>query len=180
MLNWKSEFDAKILKRGGECFREGSVVGLHREKDVWKAFSVGTDIYRTRVGVSADGLHSASCNCPYAKENERCKHMAALLFALEEQGLGVMADDDAALSERAEDLSRETVEDLLQLAIAVNSPRCTAVLLNCKLAQGAPVYSPDEFTLDDLPKDLKTEEIPDVQGKNDPMSLLFPEQEKSV
>ena len=65
---------------------------------------------------------------------------------------------------------------LLQLAIDANSTRCTALLLNHKAEEGAPEFSLDEFTLDDLPAYALAGRREEVQGDNGAMKLLFPEE----
>ena len=172
---WHVGFDGPILGRGKSCFKDGAVVGLHRGPMVWEALVVGTKLYRVGAGMERGKVTSLHCNCPYAKEGKRCKHMAALFYALEARGLDVLNDDDSALSGRLETLSSDEAETLLQLAIDANSTRCTALLLNHKAAGDAPVFSLDVFTLDDLPADALAGTAQDKQGDNGAMKLLFPE-----
>ena len=178
MLNWQAGYNGAILERGRDCFKDGAVVGLCRGPQAWEALVVGTKLYRIGAGITAGRVVALRCNCPYyAKQESPCKHMAALFFALADRAGDVLQDDDAALSERLEALSSDDVEDMLQLAIDVNSTRCTALLLNRKGGGDAPAFSPDEFTLDDLPGDALSGRPRDAQGDNGPMKLLFPEQE---
>ena len=175
---WHIGFEGQILGRGKTCFRDGAVVGLHRGTLEWQALVVGTKLYRVGAGMERGNVTSLRCNCPYAKEGKRCKHMAALFYALEARGGDVLADDDSTLSGRLEALPSDEAETLLQLAIDTNSTRCTALLLNHKAAGDAPAFSLDEFTLDDLPADALSGKTEDVQGDNGAMRLLFPEGNK--
>ena len=177
---WHVGFEGPILGRGKTCFKDGAVVGLHRGTLEWQALVVGTKLYRVGVGMERGRVTSLRCNCPYAKDGQRCKHMAAVFCALEARGRDVLNDDDSALSKRLDMLSSDEVETLLQLAIDTNSTRCTALLLNHKAAGDAPAFSLDEFTLDDLPADALAGREQDKQGDNGAMKLLFPEQEKAV
>ena len=177
---WYTGFEGPILGRGKSCFRDGAVVGLHRETLEWRALVVGTKLYRVGVGIERGQVTALRCNCPYAKEGHRCKHMAALFYALEAQGADVMKDDDGQLSRRLDRLSSDEAETLLQLAIDVNSTRCTALLLNHRAVDDAPAFSLDEFTLDDLPADALAGRARDRQGDNGPMKLLFPEREAAL
>ena len=176
---WHTGFEGPILGRGKSCFRDGAVVGLRRGALEWQALVVGTKLYRVGAGMERGQVTSLRCNCPYAKEGKRCKHMAALFYALEARGQAVLNDDDSALSRKLDALSSDEAETLLQLAIDANSTRCTALLLNHKAAGDAPEFSLDEFTLDDLPADALAGRTQDKQGDNDAMKLLFPEGEKS-
>ena len=171
---WHTGFEGTILGRGKTCFKDGAVVGLHRELTAWQALVVGTKLYRVNVGMERGRVTSLRCNCPYAKEGKRCKHMAALFYALEARGQEVLNDDDSALSGKLDALSSDEAETLLQLAIDVNSTRCTALLLNHKAAGDAPEFSLDEFTLDDLPANALGGSTQDTQGDNGAMKLLFP------
>ena len=176
---WYTGFEGPILGRGKSCFKDGAVVGLHRGTLEWQALVVGTKLYRVGAGMERGRVTSLRCNCPYAKEGKRCKHMAALFYALEAKGTDILNDDDSALSGRLDRLFADEVETLLQLAIDVNSTRCTALLLNHKAAGDAPAFSLDEFTLDDLPADALAGRTEDRQGDNGAMKLLFPEEEKA-
>ena len=177
---WYTGFEGPILGRGKSCFKDGAVVGLHRGTLEWQALVVGTKLYRVGVGMERGQVTSLRCNCPYAKEGKRCKHMAALFYALEARGQEVLNDNDSALSRKLDALSSDEAETLLQLAIDVNSTRCTALLLNHKAAGDTPTFSLDEFTLDDLPSDALAGRTQDIQGDSGAMKLLFPEEEKAV
>ena len=172
---WHIGFEGPILGRGKTCFKDGAVVGLHRGAQAWEALVVGTKLYRVSVGIDRGNVTSLHCNCPYAKEGKRCKHMAALFYTLENQAKDVLEDDDTALSGRVDTFSSDGTEFLLQLAIDVNSTRCTALLLNHKAAGDTPEFSLDEFTLDDLPEDALSGKMQDVQGDNGAMKLLLGE-----
>ena len=174
-MRWQTLFSPTILGRGRNCFEDGEVVGLHRDAEAWRALAVGTMIYRVETKIDQGSVTALACNCPHAKKGNRCKHMAALFCALAEMGDDALRDDDQALSARLDALTPAEADALLQLAIDANSTRCTAVLLNHKSDGDAPAFSPDEFTLDDLPPDALAAGEIDHQGDNDPMKLLFPE-----
>ena len=142
---WHSGFAGPILGRGRNCFQDGAVVGLFRGPEEWQALVVGTKLYRVGAGIHRGEVSSLSCNCPYAREDQRCKHMAALFYALENRGQDVMEDDDAALSVRLDALSSDEARELLLLAIDANSTRCTALLLNRRRKDEEAAFSPDEF-----------------------------------
>ena len=177
---WHSGFAGPILGRGRNCFQDGALVGLFRGPEEWQALVVGTKLYRVGAGIHRGEVSSLRCNCPYAREDQRCKHMAALFYALENRGQDVMKDDDAALSARLDALSSDEARELLLLAIDANSTRCTALLLNRRRKDEEAAFSPDEFTLDDLPEDALAGGRQDKQGDNDPMKLLFPEKGRAT
>ena len=173
---WHTGFEGAILGRGKTCFKDGAVVGLHRGPLAWQALVVGTELYRVSAGIERGRVAALHCSCPHAQKGNRCKHMAALFYQLEAQGREVLQDDDAALDRRLAQLSTDELEELLQLAIDAGSTRCTALLLNRKNAGGTMEFSPEEFTLDDLPEDALAGRGEDVQGDNGAIKLLFPEE----
>lgn len=175
MLKWTDRFDGPIIGRGRTLVKEGAVVGLHRSLPGWRAMVVGTELYSVSVQIEKGQAAGTGCTCPYAAHGENCKHMAAVFFILEGHFPDIIRDDDAALTARLNELSPDEVEDALQFAIECGSTRCIAILLNRRSTADQPKFSPDEFTLDDIPEDALPGTKADVQGDNDPMKLLFPE-----
>ena len=177
MINWKETvMDYRLLSRGRSCFDEGGIVGLNRSFDgVWNAIAVGSELYRVNAQISNGKIADLSCSCPYATKygiKQTCKHEAALFYAMETLAPGVLQDDDSVLSNTVNGMSADATENALQLAIDTRSTRCAAILLNHKNDVGNEQFSPDEFTLDDLPADA-VGHYADVQGDNDPLRLLF-------
>ena len=82
--NWKEEFAPHILARGKKYFEEGRVSRIQRCGDTYMATVVGTEDYTVKIDIEKEGLGHMECDCPYAADYENyCKHMAAVLFALE-------------------------------------------------------------------------------------------------
>lgn len=174
MLKWSNQFEGHIIGRGKKLAEEGAVVGLHWTLGSWQAMVVGTELYRVSVRIAGGQPGELRCSCPYAAEQGSCKHMAAVFVALGLQFPEILHDDDAALAARLDALSSDELEDALQFAIECVSTRCVAILLNRKAADGRH-FSPEAFTLDDLPEGIQRDSRADAQGDNDPMKLLFPE-----
>ena len=83
-MNWNDLFLPHILKRGERYFKEGRVIGLSRKGKTYSAYVDGSgSTYRVSVRLDQDGLGQANCSCPYAQSGMYCKHMAAVLYALE-------------------------------------------------------------------------------------------------
>ncbi len=83
-MNWEELFLPHILKRGERYFKEGRVIGLARKGKTYSAYVDGSgSTYRVSVLLNQDGLTQADCSCPYAQSGMYCKHMAAVLYALE-------------------------------------------------------------------------------------------------
>ena len=83
MKNWESEFAPHILKRGFDYFDEGAVHELIQTSDGYEATVEGSHYYRVEIAISDQRLMAMSCDCPYAEDSKNCKHMAAVLYAIE-------------------------------------------------------------------------------------------------
>jgi len=86
MKSWKSWFQPQILARGQSYFDEGRVSHLERTEDGYTAIVDGTERYEVEILLDEDSIEDMSCDCPYAEDGSYCKHMAAVLFALDAGG----------------------------------------------------------------------------------------------
>lgn len=86
-VKWRKLFANHILSRGEDYFRNMSVFQLKHKDDSYTAMVVGKRAYSVRIDFDQDKVHRMFCNCPHAKEGNRCKHMAAVLFEMEDQGI---------------------------------------------------------------------------------------------
>ncbi|SJZ81022.1 SWIM zinc finger family protein [Anaerorhabdus furcosa] len=77
-INLDQYFESRILKRGYNYYREGSVFNVKKIGDVYTAYVQGNSSYRVRVDLNKEP-YDMECSCPYA-EVDYCKHMAALLY----------------------------------------------------------------------------------------------------
>lgn len=82
IANWKDEFAPHILARGKKYFEEGRVGRIQSDRKTFIAPVEGTEHYEVEISLGEDHIEEMLCNCPYAEE-DNCKHMAAVLFALE-------------------------------------------------------------------------------------------------
>ena len=80
--DWQKAFKPLILARGKKYFESGEVRNMQRDGNTYISTVLGTDIYEIEISVSENGVKEMHCTCPYA-ERDNCKHMAAVLFALE-------------------------------------------------------------------------------------------------
>lgn len=80
---WKGLFSETILKRGEEYVRLGKVVNLSKTDSKYSAHISGTQLYHASIHLRDKRIKYMECTCPYAKNGDNCKHMAALLYAAE-------------------------------------------------------------------------------------------------
>ena len=85
-MNWKRYFSSSVLDKGFEYYRRDHVKGLMHRSNVYKAFVVGTIIYQTEIKMQNNVISYVECNCPHFKDGHYCKHLAAMLYAIEEEG----------------------------------------------------------------------------------------------
>ncbi len=86
MKSWKSRFQPQILARGQDYFEEGRVSDLERTEDGYTAIVDGTEEYEVEILLDDDSIDDMFCDCPYAEDGNYCKHMAAVLFAVDAGG----------------------------------------------------------------------------------------------
>ncbi len=85
-INFEELFEEKILKRGYSYYLEDSVHDVTKNGNCYEGLVYGTEIYEVQVEINENGnVENMDCDCPYAEENN-CKHMAALLYYIENDG----------------------------------------------------------------------------------------------
>ncbi len=85
MSNWKDLFQEHILARGEAYYFEGAVLELHKTEHGYHAVVEGTEDYEVDIEMEGGRVCEMYCSCPYAENGNNCKHMAAVLFEIEEQ-----------------------------------------------------------------------------------------------
>lgn len=84
-MKWKYLFSRNVLNRGENYYRSNRVENLKKNNDSQYTARVrGSDEYNVSVTVVNNEITSLECDCPHAESGNYCKHMAALLFAINE------------------------------------------------------------------------------------------------
>ncbi len=112
MGDWRELFKPWILERGRDYFSGGHVVELEEEGFLVCAKVSGSQEYQVEIRSDSDGVLRMACDCPYAERGENCKHMAAVLFALEEGPGNERTDWQTALEQLPVEKLRELLRDL--------------------------------------------------------------------
>lgn len=81
--DWKAEFMPWILERGKKYFEEGRVPCLKQEGNTITATVEGSEKYHVEIDLPGGFPDYMECDCPYAQNENNCKHMAAVLFAVD-------------------------------------------------------------------------------------------------
>ena len=84
MNNWKQLFESQILDRGYAYYTDGLVEDLFRDGNKITANVSGTEDYEVEITFDGNEIEELFCTCPYAEDGFYCKHMAAVLYELEE------------------------------------------------------------------------------------------------
>lgn len=82
-IMWKDEFTPHVLFRGKRYYEDGRVSKIVQYGDKITAHVDGTEDYYVEIELPGGVPNSWLCTCPYAMKAP-CKHMAALMFAIEE------------------------------------------------------------------------------------------------
>ena len=95
-INWAHLFSDRALERGWAYYCDDKILDVSRNGDTYDAYVIGSDFYPVEITVKGSKISRMKCGCPYAEEGHRCKHMAAVLYELEERGaLDTEEDEDS-------------------------------------------------------------------------------------
>ena len=109
-MNWKKLFKNHILERGYDYYRREKVEILEYTEDKAEAVVSGSDDYSVSIVFNDGEIAEMYCDCPYACDGSKCKHMAALLYALDDLSEKTQTDSvdaDTLINEASPELIRE-------------------------------------------------------------------------
>ena len=100
MFEWEEYFEPHILRRGSTYERDGAVQSVRKQGEYIEAIVEGSEYYRVRIKYDGHTLSDAYCSCPYAAGGNYCKHMAAVLYAVDDNTTSLDdADEEISLQE---------------------------------------------------------------------------------
>ncbi|HAQ2179018.1 TPA: hypothetical protein IXI32_000473 [Enterococcus faecium] len=111
MNNWLEYFPENVLERGYSYHLHGFVRHLNYTSKYLSATVSGTEDYK--VVITWDEKTNMTCDCLYAIEGKKCKHMAAILFAYEERPIKKSNYSLSELSSLVSSASSSLVRELL-------------------------------------------------------------------
>ena len=85
LKSWECLFKTHILARGWDYYENGAVSSLERTGTGYKATVEGSYDYEVEVEIYDNEIVDMFCDCPYAEDGNYCKHMAAVLYEIEEK-----------------------------------------------------------------------------------------------
>ena len=86
--DWEDMFRPHILERGYDYYMTGAVEGLQRpdpDDTFYEAVVDGSRSYHVEIQYDRGSVMDMQCDCPYAMDGKNCKHMAAVLYEIEEK-----------------------------------------------------------------------------------------------
>ena len=85
-MDWKRKFSKVVLDRGMSYYTRKYVKDLAYNNLVYTAKVIGSNVYRVEIKIRKDDIVYMSCSCPHAAKGYYCKHMAAVMYAIEDKG----------------------------------------------------------------------------------------------
>ncbi len=111
---WKDLFQDHILERGIDYFIRNLVENVYVKDNIIEATVHGTEEYKVEIAKDNDEIRDLSCNCPYADGGSNCKHMAAVLFYLEDKENTLAGKDiGESIGKLVEEADKIIIEDFL-------------------------------------------------------------------
>lgn len=101
LSHFEEYIDEPILKRGLSYFKKGFV---HEPEEIrlgdYEAVVEGSEEYTVKLSIRNRVITEYSCDCPY-EMGPVCKHVAAVIFYLEQEELGLTQNTKKASSKKA-------------------------------------------------------------------------------
>jgi len=85
-MDWKRKFKSIILERGKYYYTHNYVQNLTYDDHIYRARVLGDYAYAVEIKIRNNDIIYMKCSCPHAAKGNYCKHMAAVMFAIEKKG----------------------------------------------------------------------------------------------
>ena len=106
--DWEKHFEPHILNRGWDYYDDELVEIEHMDERFILASVEGTETYTVEIALDNGHVTEMMCDCPYAADGNNCKHMAAVLFAADDEEWDQKTVTEQIISqERNDQKSRE-------------------------------------------------------------------------
>ena len=83
--SWKGWFPPGTLEKGLDHYESGAVSDLKTTECGYEAVVLGSREYHVEIELNDGEISGMYCDCLYADDGSFCKHMAAVLFEIEDQ-----------------------------------------------------------------------------------------------
>ncbi len=113
-------------------WQEGNVEDIEWEDDCIRAVVLGTEYYEVKIYLSNDRVDEMYCTCLYAEDGNACKHMAAVLYVVEEGTCSSEEKSSADISQWQsiiENMSEEKLRSMLTAIVSADKHLQEIVIL---------------------------------------------------
>lgn len=80
---WERFFSEKILARGQDYYQQNAITHLETVRNTVQAVVAGSVPYYVTIKMQDTVPVKWNCTCPYMEKHDECKHITAVLYALE-------------------------------------------------------------------------------------------------
>jgi hypothetical protein len=123
--DWELLFSPRVLERGYDYWCDGLVCMVSKSSSIVKAVVSGSEDYEVEISLdSRGGIAKMLCDCPHAFDGNNCKHMAAVIYELEEG-----CDEKDYGEDDSEDVSGKTHPSLQEIIELLTPEQLRAELL---------------------------------------------------
>jgi hypothetical protein len=84
-MTWEDHFSNIILERGYDYYIHKHVASVKEIEGGFEAVVSGSDDYTVQILFEEESITEMDCTCPYADDGSLCKHMAAVMYKIEEE-----------------------------------------------------------------------------------------------
>jgi|GEM_PF-6461968 len=86
LKNFDTVEDKDATERGLKYYRDGAVSYIEEtEEGEWEASVMGTELYSVGISLRKEKINAIGCECEAFAQNDYCKHIAAVLYAIRDQ-----------------------------------------------------------------------------------------------
>ncbi len=83
MLDISREFNKQVLDKGKQYYKMDRVKNLTKQRYGYQAEVIDSIVFQVKVLCGGNDIVDMSCNCPEGMVGTRCRHQAAVLYALD-------------------------------------------------------------------------------------------------
>jgi len=111
---WLNLFQDHILYRGKDYYDRNLVKDVLMEEDRMTGVVRGTQEYKVEIIKKNKEIVDLTCTCPYAASGNTCKHMAAMLFYLDEhEPKSVAESQETCIKKLVEEADVNALKDFI-------------------------------------------------------------------
>ncbi|MGB3368649.1 MAG: SWIM zinc finger family protein [Acidaminobacteraceae bacterium] len=113
MIYFEHLFKNLILERAYDYFASGLIKELEYVDDEITARVDGSSLYDVRVTIVEECIEDMFCDCPYFSDGNNCKHIAAVLYAVNNKHHEIIKEEDHKSESFESILDRLSKEELI-------------------------------------------------------------------